>query len=110
MAKQLSDSNRCLPPGFRLQIGRSTHTPSPSPRGRAQLHVRICNLRSQICNLFGESPVHDLDFAEGTDHDIGRFEVAVDYALRVSVADCLADLVENREKAGQVGGFPLTLV
>ena len=43
----------------------------------------------------GESPVHDLDLAEGTDHDVGRLQVAVDDAAAVGVGDRLADLLER---------------
>src|SRR5262249_54233890 len=40
----------------------------------------------------GESPVHDLHFAEDPDHDVARLEVAVNHPLTVGIRDRLAYL------------------
>ena len=45
----------------------------------------------------GEAPVHDVDLAEGAEHDVVRLEVPVDDAARVGVADRLGGLVEERD-------------
>ena len=50
----------------------------------------------------GQPPVHDLDLAEGADHDVGRLQVAVDDAVGVGVADRLADLLEHRQQPAAV--------
>ena len=50
----------------------------------------------------GQAPVHDLDLAEAADHDVRRLQVAVDHAAGVGVGHRLADLLEDRQEAGQV--------
>ena len=58
------------PPAGRDPPGRPpTRSPRPAgplPRGPAQ--------------AAGQTPVHDLDLAEGAHHDVGRLQVAVDHA------------------------------
>ena len=51
----------------------------------------------------GQPPVHDLDLAEGADHDVGRLQVAVDHAPAVGEADRLADLRERLQEPRLVG-------
>ena len=55
----------------------------------------------------GQAPVHDLDLAEGADHDVGRLQVAVDDAPAVGEADRLADLLERLQQPRPVGGLHL---
>jgi hypothetical protein len=51
----------------------------------------------------GESPVHDLDLAEGAHHDVGGLEVAVDHPLAVGVGHRLAHLLEHLHIPAHVG-------
>ena len=57
--------------------------------------------------VLGQAPVHDLHFAEGADHDVGRLQVAVDDAPAVGEADRLAHLRERLEQPRPVGGLHL---
>ena len=50
----------------------------------------------------GQAPVHDLHFAEAADHDVGRFQVAVDHPTAVSIGDGSADLLVDRDEPGQI--------
>jgi hypothetical protein len=51
---------------------------------------------------FRQSPVGDLDLAEGAHHDIARLDVAVHHAARVRVGKRLAHLQEGAQEARQV--------
>ncbi|HET6574550.1 MAG TPA: hypothetical protein VFG68_13160 [Fimbriiglobus sp.] len=69
-------------------------------------HRRLPHLGlGRVEQNLGESPVHDLDFAEGPDHYVGRFQVAVDDPAVVSIGDREADLLERRYEVvcGSVG-------
>src|SRR5262245_58266978 len=50
----------------------------------------------------GESPVHDLHFAEGTHHDVDRLQVPVNDSVRVRVPNRLAHLLEDGDRVGDV--------
>ena len=43
-------------------------------------------------DLFCEAPVEDNRFAKGTNHDVGRLELAMEDATLMSVRDCSADI------------------
>ena len=51
---------------------------------------------------FRQTPIHDLDLAEGPDHDVERLQVAVDHPLAVGVGHGLAHLLENLQEPGEV--------
>ena len=51
--------------------------------------------RLRLPDDFGDPPVHHLHFAKLTDHDVGRFEVAVDHSPGMGKARRLGDLFEN---------------
>src|SRR5262249_13376533 len=53
----------------------------------------------------GQPPVHELDFPEGTHHDVRGLQVPVDDLAGVGVGDRLADLGEDRDEPAAVGGF-----
>ena len=57
--------------------------------------------------IFGQPPVHDLHFAERSDHHVRRLQVAVDDAPAVSEADRLAYLREGLQQPRPVGGHHL---
>ena len=52
----------------------------------------------------GQAPIHHLDLAEAAHHDVRRLQVAVDHAAGVRVRHRLADLLEDRQEAGQAVG------
>ena len=105
---------------WRHVSGRSQDVPRPGHslvvRGVLPIHGRVRvafrnfrigglpipdRLRS-LRKVLGQSPVHDLDLAEGADHDVERFQVAVDHSLAVGVGDRLAHLLENLQELGLV--------
>ena len=60
----------------------------------------ICFPSTALCYLTagfqaGQPPVHDLDFTEGADHHVGRFQIAVDDALRMREGNRLANRFED---------------
>ncbi len=55
--------------------------------------------------MFGEAPVHHEDFAEGSNHEIGGFQVAVDHAAVVSEGDGVADFLKDGEERGERVAF-----
>ena len=52
----------------------------------------------------GQTPVHYLHFAEGADHDVGGFQIAVQDAAAVGIADGLTHLLENAQETAQIRG------
>ena len=58
--------------------------------------------RGRLGKDLGEAPVHDLDRAKGSDHDVGRLQVAVDDPCAWAQAARLADLLEDGDEAAAV--------
>jgi hypothetical protein len=60
----------------------------------------------------GQPPVHDQHFPERADHDVFRFEVAVDNALAVGEGDGVAHLQEDLKalRGGEAGGGGIVAV
>ena len=56
----------------------------------------------------GQPPVHHLDLAKRTHHDIRGLQVAVDHASSVRIGDGLADLLEDGQKAREIRGSYFT--
>ena len=54
--------------------------------------------------MLGQSPVHDLDFAEGPDHHVARLQVTVDDAVGVREGDIV--LVRTAWTDRMWGNFP----
>ena len=50
----------------------------------------------------GEPPIHHLDFAECANHDIGRFQVAVNHVFGMCKSNRLTDLFKDPQKTRQV--------
>ena len=50
----------------------------------------------------GQSPVHDLDLAEGAHHHVRRLQVAMDHPPRVGIGHRLAGLLEDPQEPRQV--------
>jgi hypothetical protein len=78
--------------------------PSGWPRRR---HLAVLPWRFLVrciaaAEHLGESPVHDLDFAERTHHDVGRLQIPMDDALAVGVGQRLAHLLADSQKARQI--------
>ena len=46
---------------------------------------------------FGQAEVHDLDVAGPGKHDVGRFQVPVNYVFRMGFFECFRDLSRQRE-------------
>ncbi len=80
------------------------------PRGRDDRALHIGFARRGIVDHaafgqdFGETPVHDLHFAEVADHHVGGLQIAVDHVPRMGVGHRLADLLENGQKPCEVVG------
>lgn len=49
----------------------------------------------------GEPPIKDEDFAERADHDVGRFQIAMEDPARVRERDDIADAIEQPQPVGQ---------
>jgi hypothetical protein len=88
---------------------------SGSAPGRASRPVSICESGEAASSgsappswgllgaqHLGESPVHDLDLAEGPHHHVGRLQVPVNDASTVGVSHRLTDLGEDLNVARQV--------
>jgi hypothetical protein len=65
--------------------------------------------RRVLAEHFGQSPIHDLDLDERTDHDVGGLQIAMNDAVGVSVADSLAHGLEDRQQPAALGGGVGTL-
>jgi hypothetical protein len=76
-------------------------------RRRGGRLVRIRPLGFPPADHLRQPPVHDLDFAEGPDHDVVRLEVTMNHVVGVGVRDGLSDLLEDGQEptavSGQVG-------
>ena len=79
--------------------GRADLRPGPRPLRCQSLHSG----RRLFAEDLGQPPIHDLDFAESADHDVGRLEVSVDDTVGVGVADRLAHGLEDGQQPAAVG-------
>ena len=52
--------------------------------------------------LFGEAPIHDLDFTKQPHHDVSWFQIAVDDSLRVGISHRLTYMPKDAEPARQL--------
>ena len=62
-------------------------------------------LRAALTQHLGEAPVHHLHFAERPDHDVLRFQVAVDHPVGVRVPDRLTDRLEHGQRVHRGAGL-----
>ncbi len=91
---------------FRRHIGRcADHGPrlrlvgAPCPVADV---ARPIDMRRPTVEDLGQAPVHHLDLAEGSDHDVGGLEVAVDHAPGVRVGHGVAGEDEDSEEPAPV--------
>ena len=90
---------------FRRHIGRrAEHT----PLHRAPFcTVTACGPGQDLLGvtsesrLLAQSPIHDQDLAEVTDHHVLRFEIAVVHPAAVGEGDGIAHLLKNRKEERQ---------
>ena len=59
--------------------------------------VEECRAAGGLVQHFRQAPVHELDFAERTHHDVRRLDVAVDDAMGVGEAERLGDALDDRQ-------------
>jgi hypothetical protein len=56
---------------------------------------------------FGEAPVHDVNLAQASDHDVLRLEVAVHHAAFVGMGNGFTGADEDADGAGEAPAFLL---
>ncbi len=71
--------------------------------GGVRIVARTAGTSQAAGHHLGQPPVHDLDIAEISDHDVGWLQVPMNHGVRVGIPDRLTHLLEDGQEPTTVG-------